>query len=146
MGRAALARAPEPVNPDQLVYLAHETGTKVCAKVELAALRAYYGHAANQVLISSTKGLLGHSMGNCFEDAVAVLALRDGQICPCVGLDDENIMKEFADLKFAGCRGVSTSLAGRRYVAHYAAGFGGHYAVAIQAALLKMLRNQGEKW
>eukprot|EP00658_Telonema_sp_P-2_P079583 TRINITY_DN7726_c0_g1_i2.p3 TRINITY_DN7726_c0_g1~~TRINITY_DN7726_c0_g1_i2.p3 ORF type:complete len:137 (+),score=37.68 TRINITY_DN7726_c0_g1_i2:135-545(+) len=120
-----------PIPARDLVYVAHETCTKVCATVEVAALRAFYGEDVREVLITSTKGLLGHSMGNCFEDAVAVLALRDRQVCPCVGLDGQNIRPEFADLQFAGSRGLGVGLGKRRYVAHYAAGFGGHYALAL---------------
>lgn len=127
----AMDSLPERVAASDLVYFAHETGTKVCGTTELTSLRSYYGQHASQVLISSTKGLLGHSMGNCFEDVVSVMALRDSCVPPCVGLEEQACQDEFSDMQFAGYAGAGTSLGSRRYVAHYAAGFGGHYALAV---------------
>jgi len=68
----------------QLLYFSHETSTASCAKVEMAALRNYFGpDLLSNIIVCNTKGFTGHAMGVAFEDVVAVAALHK-QIVPAI--------------------------------------------------------------
>jgi nodulation protein E len=69
---------------DDVDYVnAHGTGTKVNDAAEAKAIRAVFGNAADRLLVSSSKAVLGHSMGAAggLEAVVTLLALR-GEIAP----------------------------------------------------------------
>jgi len=80
--RRALADAA--LSPADIGYInAHGTGTVINDRVESIAIRTVFGTAADAVLISSTKGVLGHSLGatGAVEAAISLLALQR-QIAP----------------------------------------------------------------
>ena len=52
------------------------------AAAEVIALRRCFGAAADEIVISNTKGLTGHTMGAGVEDVVAVKALEYGIVPP----------------------------------------------------------------
>ncbi len=122
-----MRRALAGVAADELLYLAHETSTRVCADTELGALRRVYGEATSDVLVTATKAMTGHAMGCCFEDAVAALSLARRKTCPAVRPD--LVARRHSDLRFA--QGRADEMSGRTVAAHFSAGFGGHYAVAV---------------
>jgi nodulation protein E len=76
---------------DDVDYVnAHGTGTKVNDAAEAKAIRAVFGNAANRLLVSSSKAVLGHSMGAAggLEAVVTLLALRDEIAPPTAGWQD----------------------------------------------------------
>ena len=112
----------------QTLFVSHETYTPArggSASAEAGALRAAFGNAASQVLITNTKGFTGHAMGAGLEDALAVKALQFNRAPPIANLRD--VDDEFADLQLA--RGGATS--GRRYAMRFSAGFGSQLALAF---------------
>ncbi|MBW3578217.1 MAG: beta-ketoacyl-ACP synthase II [Actinobacteria bacterium] len=73
---------------------AHGTSTPLNDKSESIAIRRVFGDATDQVGVSSTKGVTGHTLGAAggIEAVFTVLALRDGVIPPTANLeqlDDE---------------------------------------------------------
>ena len=68
---------------------AHGTGTQQNDRSELAAIRNALGNAADEVMVSSTKGVLGHliNAAGSVELAIAALAIRDGFAPPTMNLD-----------------------------------------------------------
>lgn len=82
LGRAGIA-------PEAIGYVnAHGTGTPANDPAETAALRRALGAHATAVPVSSTKGSTGHMLeaSGVVELIITMLALRDGQLPPTVGL------------------------------------------------------------
>jgi 3-oxoacyl-(acyl-carrier-protein) synthase len=83
--REALARAHMP--PADIAYVnAHGTGTVQNDRAEAVALEQVFG--AGQVLVSSTKSLIGHTMGaaGAMEAVATLLALEAGLLPPTANL------------------------------------------------------------
>jgi nodulation protein E len=86
---AALADAK--VNPDEMDYVnAHGTATALNDKGETIALRKAFGDSADQLAVSSTKAVLGHSLGaaGALEFAATALALRHQIIPPTANFQE----------------------------------------------------------
>jgi len=80
--RAAIADAG--LNPDDIDYVnAHGTGTVLNDKTESEALRRVFGADIGRLAVSSTKAVLGHSLGaaGALELAASALALEN-QVMP----------------------------------------------------------------
>jgi nodulation protein E len=80
--RAALIDAQ--VNPEDVDYInAHGTGTRLNDRIETEAVRAVFGAAADRLAVSSSKAVLGHSLGaaGALELAATALAVHE-QILP----------------------------------------------------------------
>jgi nodulation protein E len=76
---AALADAA--LSPDMIDYVnAHGTGTTANDHAETVALHRSFGVHARQLAISSTKSIVGHTLGaaGALEFVAAVMAIRDG--------------------------------------------------------------------
>lgn len=85
--RIALEQAGLP--PDAVEYVnAHGTGTRLNDVTETAILKSAFGDHARRLAISSTKSMLGHTMGasGALEFIALVLAVRDGVIPPTANL------------------------------------------------------------
>jgi 3-oxoacyl-(acyl-carrier-protein) synthase len=83
--REALARAR--LEPTAIAYVnAHGTGTAHNDRAEAKALEQVFG--AHRVLVSSTKSLIGHTMGaaGALEAVATVLALETGVLPPTANL------------------------------------------------------------
>jgi len=111
-----------------LVYMSHETGTGVCAAIELRALEAAFGEDWRSIEIANTKGFTGHAMGVAFEEVMAVHALHRSELPPIANLKrvDPRLRLNEAQLT----RGGRTD---RQYVLRFAAGFGGQLAYVLYA-------------
>ena len=73
------------VQPEQVTYInAHGTGTVLNDASEAAAINAWSGPAAAQVLVSSTKAGIGHLLGaaGAVESAVCLIALKEQWLPP----------------------------------------------------------------
>jgi 3-oxoacyl-(acyl-carrier-protein) synthase len=83
--RQALARAG--LTPSTIGYInAHGTGTLHNDRAEAMAMMQVFG--AGQVLVSSTKSLIGHTMGaaGAMEAVATILALEAGRLPPTANL------------------------------------------------------------
>jgi 3-oxoacyl-[acyl-carrier-protein] synthase II len=73
------------VAPEQVDYInAHGTSTPSNDRTETIAIRAVFGEHAYKLAISSTKSMIGHSLGaaGAIEAAVTALTIRDQIIHP----------------------------------------------------------------
>jgi len=90
---AALADAALP--PDSIDYVnAHGTGTTANDHAETLALHHCFGARARQLAVSSTKSVIGHTLGaaGALEFVAAIMAIRDGVVPPTMnylGADPE---------------------------------------------------------
>ncbi len=79
------------ISPDEVDYInAHGTSTPVGDVVETRAIREVFGRRAYEVPVSSTKSMLGHSLGAtaAIEAILCTQAIRDGIIPPTINLTD----------------------------------------------------------
>lgn len=86
--RRALAAAHTA--PEDVDYLcAHGTATRTNDRLEVQAVRAVFGAAADRLLVSSPKSMVGHMIGaaGALPAMVAALAMRDGAVPPTINLD-----------------------------------------------------------
>ena len=70
--------------PEDIAYInAHGTGTRLNDKTETAAIKSVFGRHAYRVAISSTKSMIGHSLGAAGAiEAIVCLKALDDQIVP----------------------------------------------------------------
>lgn len=74
--------------PDSVQYVnAHGTGTRINDAVETQAIRASFGPAADRLMVSSSKAVLGHLMGaaGAAEAVITLLALQRQLVPPTAG-------------------------------------------------------------
>ncbi len=67
---------------------AHGTATPFNDRTETAAIKSLFGDHAYQMAISSTKSMIGHTLGAAggIESAVTMLSLREGLLTPTINL------------------------------------------------------------
>ena len=86
MARAITATlADAALSPDMIDYVnAHGTGTTANDHAETIALHRSFGAHARQLAVSSTKSVVGHTLGaaGALEFVAAILAIRDGIVPP----------------------------------------------------------------
>lgn len=86
--RVALERAH--VTPADIDYIAaHGTATRINDAVETAVIRDVFGPAADTVLVSSMKSMVGHLIGaaGALSAMVCLLGMRDGILPPTINLE-----------------------------------------------------------
>ncbi len=92
---AGLARAMRralmkgEIRPEEIGYInAHGTATAYNDKNETAAIKTVFGEQAYKIPVSSTKSMIGHTLGAAggIEAAIAVLALYHGLLPPTINL------------------------------------------------------------
>jgi nodulation protein E len=79
------------VNPDDIDYVnAHGTGTALNDKGETAALHKAFGDSAEHLAVSSSKAVLGHTLGaaGALEFAATALALHHQTIPPTANFEE----------------------------------------------------------
>ncbi len=75
------------LNPGDIGYInAHGTSTKANDRVETLAIKQAFGNHAKKIPVSSTKSLIGHTLGaaGAIEAAATVLTLKNGIIPPTI--------------------------------------------------------------
>jgi len=73
------------ITPEQVDYInAHGTGTQTNDVIETRAIRSIFGRNAEQVLVSSTKSMHGHTLGaaGAIEAIATLLALKNSVVPP----------------------------------------------------------------
>jgi 3-oxoacyl-[acyl-carrier-protein] synthase II len=81
------------VAPDEVQYVnAHGTSTPLGDIAETRAIRSVFGDHADRLLVSSTKSMLGHSLGAtaAVEAGVCVYALQNGIAPPTINLEQQD--------------------------------------------------------
>lgn len=77
--------------PEDIDYInAHGTSTPAGDVIETRAVRSVFGGHAEKVAVSSTKSMIGHTLGAAggIEAIFSVLAIRDGVAPPTINLED----------------------------------------------------------
>jgi 3-oxoacyl-[acyl-carrier-protein] synthase II len=117
------------VAPDEVDYIAaHGTSTPLNDVTETRAIKSAFGAHAHRVHISSTKSMVGHTIGaaGVINGLAAIGAIREGAIPPTINLDNPDLPE--CDLDY-------TPLVARQARVDTAIingfGFGGQNAVAV---------------
>ncbi len=113
---------------DDIHYVnAHGTGTVRGDVAETAALRLALGEYADRVPVSSTKSMLGHSMGasGALEVAVCLKTFETGVIHPTINLDTPDPL---CDLDYVPREARTARV---RAILKPSFGFGGHNATLV---------------
>ncbi|HEY2985402.1 MAG TPA: acyltransferase domain-containing protein, partial [Jatrophihabitantaceae bacterium] len=109
------------------MFVSHETYTPArggSAAAEISALRSAFGSAADDVVITNTKGFTGHAMGAGIEDIVAIKALETGIVPPVPNFKEPDPELGDLNLSTGGAYPVE-------YALRLAAGFGSQIAMAV---------------
>jgi 3-oxoacyl-[acyl-carrier-protein] synthase II len=112
------------VDPSEVKHVnAHATSTPLGDVAEARAIRTALGDAADDVVVSATKGSTGHLLGaaGAVEAIATILALRDGVAPPTRNLTDPD---DDVDLDLA--RVDPRPLPAGKCAVSNAFGFGGH--------------------
>ncbi|WP_307826011.1 beta-ketoacyl-ACP synthase II [Micromonospora humida] len=124
--RQALDRSG--VRPDAVDYIcAHGTSTKANDLTETVAIRAALGAAADRVVVSAPKSMLGHLIGaaGALGAMVCALAIREGVVPPTVNLHQPD---PDCDLDYVPHQARETPV---RVALTNAFGFGGQNCVVV---------------
>jgi 3-oxoacyl-[acyl-carrier-protein] synthase II len=127
--RLALDRAG--LQPDEVDYIcAHGTATRINDPVETAAIRDVFGSAADDLVLSSPKSMVGHMIGaaGALSAMVALLAMRDGIVPPTINLNHPD---PACDLDYVPLQARRTTV---RAALVNAFGFGGQNCVVALRA------------
>ena len=117
------------VAPDEIDYIAaHGTSTSLNDTTETRAIKAAFGSHAHKVAISSTKSMVGHTIGaaGVINALAAIGAIREGIIPPTANLEEPDLPE--CDLDYVPLHArkakVDTAIIN-------GFGFGGQNAVAV---------------
>ena len=113
--------------PEDVEYInAHGTSTPLNDKMESMAIRTVFGDHTDNVLVNSTKSMIGHCLGaaGALETVAALQSIEEGIIHPTINL--ENLDPECA-INAVGPAGMEKKIS-RLLVNSF--GFGGHNGVA----------------
>ena len=127
--RLALERTG--TDPSEVDYIcAHGTATRINDAVETSAIRDVYGAAADDLLVSSPKSMVGHMIGaaGALSVMVSVLAMRDGVVPPTINLVNPD---PACDLDYVPLEARTATV---RTAAVNAFGFGGQNCVVVVKA------------
>jgi 3-oxoacyl-[acyl-carrier-protein] synthase II len=129
-----LALKDARLKPKKVDYInAHGTGTELNDIMESAAIKKVFGDHAYKLLVSSTKGSLGHLLGasGAVELIIAIKAINESTVPPTINLENQD---ERCDLKMdfvpLEARQANVDIAMSNSF-----GFGGHNACLIVGKL-----------
>jgi 3-oxoacyl-[acyl-carrier-protein] synthase II len=114
--------------PEDVDYVnAHGTSTPQNDKTETEAIKAVLGDAARNVVVGSTKSMIGHLLGasGAVEAVISALACREGKIPPTINFSTPD---PDCDLDYAHNRMVEGPV---RLALSNSFGFGGHNACLV---------------
>jgi 3-oxoacyl-[acyl-carrier-protein] synthase II len=116
------------VEPDQVDYVnAHGTSTPANDATETAALKAVFGPGAYDLVVSSTKSMIGHTLGaaGAIEAAICLLACERGRVPPTINLDSPD---PDCDLNYTPNQAIDRSV---DVALSNSFGFGGHNVAIV---------------
>jgi len=109
---------------------AHGTSTPLNDKMESRAIRTVFGDRTPNVLVNSTKSMIGHGLGaaGALETIAAIQSIAEGFVHPTLNLENQD---PECEINVVGIKGIEYPVK-RALVNNF--GFGGHNGVlAIQA-------------
>ena len=129
-GARAMIRAMEDANvkPEDVDYInAHGTSTHLNDSLETMAIKRALGEHSNNVMVSSTKGNLGHLLGaaGAVEAIICAKAIENSLVPPTINYQVED---EECDLDIVPNEGRKQDL---KVVMSNSLGFGGHNACIV---------------
>lgn len=129
-GAKAMTRAIQnaKISPDQVDYInAHGTSTHLNDSTETMAIKTAFGESAKKVMVSSTKGNIGHLLGAAggVEAIICIKALEDQIVPPTINYKEKD---EECDLNLIVNEPVKEKL---DIVMSNSLGFGGHNSSII---------------
>jgi 3-oxoacyl-[acyl-carrier-protein] synthase II len=116
------------VRPDEVDYYnAHGTASSFNDKAETLAIKKAFGEHAYRLPVSSTKSLIGHTLGACgaLEFVTCVLMLENQYLHPTLNL---RVADPECDLDYIPLVGRSQSI---RTIVSNSTGFGGYNAACV---------------
>ncbi|MDA2928365.1 beta-ketoacyl-ACP synthase II [Acidobacteria bacterium AH-259-O06] len=116
------------VDPTEVDYInAHGTSTPPNDRIETQAIKTVFGKHADRLAISSTKSMIGHSLGAAggLEGGITALAIRDQILPPTINLDNPD---PDCDLDYVPDQARKTEI---RYALSNSFGFGGTNACIL---------------
>ena len=116
------------IQPSDLGYInAHGTSTQLNDKTETVAIKKALGDRAYDVPVSSTKSMIGHTLGaaGAIEALICMLAIRDGVLPPTINLTNPD---PECDLDYVPNTARPANL---DYAMSNSFGFGGHNVTLI---------------
>lgn len=116
------------LSPSDIDYLnAHGTATTINDVNETRAIKRVFGNAANDILVSSTKSMTGHTLGagGGIEASVCIQAINEHFVPPTIGFDEPG---EECDLDYVPNKGRAHEV---NYAMSNSFAFGGLNAVLI---------------
>jgi 3-oxoacyl-[acyl-carrier-protein] synthase II len=116
------------IGPEEVDYInAHGTSTTLNDKYETMAIKRVFGDRAYKIPVSSTKSMIGHTVGaaGVIEAVVTVMSIVNGIITPTIHLDPPD---PELDLDFVPGRSRQHQI---RYALSNSFAFGGHNAVLV---------------
>ena len=119
--QAAIARAG--IEANEVKYInAHGTGTPANDKCETAAIKAVWGENSKNLLVNSTKSMIGHLLGGAgaVESVICIKTLQEGIVHPTIGY---KVPDEELDLNYVTNGAIKANL---EYALSNSLGFGGH--------------------
>ena len=81
------------IEPDEVDYInAHGTSTPINDRSETAAIKKVFGKLAYDIPVSSTKSMIGHSLGasGSLEAIACVKSIEDGILHPTINQEDSD--------------------------------------------------------
>lgn len=129
-GAKAMARAMEDggIKPEDVDYInAHGTSTHLNDSIETLAIKAALGEASKKVMVSSTKGNVGHLLGAAggVEAVICVKAIENQIVPPTINYKEKD---EECDLDVVPNEPRKTDL---NVVMSNSLGFGGHNSCIV---------------
>ncbi|MDG2469805.1 MAG: beta-ketoacyl-ACP synthase II [Pirellulaceae bacterium] len=116
------------IGSDDIQYInAHGTSTPLGDKAETQAIKNVFGRGAYDVSVSSTKSMIGHSLGASggIELIASALAIQNGVVPPTANLDTPD---PACDLDYTANQPKERQL---EYALSNSFGFGGHNACVV---------------
>lgn len=116
------------INPDLIDYInAHGTSTPLNDPTETQAIKTILGDHANNVIISSTKSMTGHTLGAAagIEAIVCCKSITTGKVHPTINYENPD---PECDLNYVPNKAIDFDV---NYALSNSLGFGGHNGVVI---------------
>lgn len=130
MGSRAIREAirEAEISETNIDYInAHGTSTKLNDRYETEVIKNVFGEYSKKIAISSTKSMLGHSLGasGAIETIICAKAIETEYVPPTINYC---VPDEKCDLNYTPNIGIEKKI---RYALNNSLGFGGHNAVLI---------------
>lgn len=116
------------ISPDEVDYInAHGTSTELNDRYETMAIKKVFGERAYQIPVSSSKSMIGHTIGaaGAIESIITILSINNSIITPTINLDhpDPDLDLDYVPNK-ARQKEIGVAMSN-------SFGFGGHNATLI---------------